>query len=175
MNNNGYIKVSDIIYREDLYPRIKHDPALVQKYSQNIEVLPAIEVNQNNELIDGWHRWTAHKTVEAKSIPVTITVTKSDVELLALACLRNAAHGLQLSDKDKSKMAIRLYAAGTGLNKEKIAEALSVTHRSVTGYLTDIDEQLRKERKEKIQAMWLRCYSQEEIAKVVGVDVATVS
>jgi hypothetical protein len=96
------------------------------------------------------------------------------VELLALACLRNAAHGMQLSDKDKSKMAIRLYGAGTGLSKEKIAEALSVTPRSVNGYLTDIDEQLRKERKEKILAMWLRCCESQEIADEVGLDIRTV-
>jgi DNA modification methylase len=174
-NGHKTIKTADVVYREDLYPRIKQDPALVQKYAQNLEVLPPIEVNQNNELIDGWHRWTGHKTAGVDDIAVTVTNTKSDVELLALACLRNAAHGLQLSEKDKSKMAIRLYAAGSGLSKEKIAEALSVTPRSVNSYLTDIDEQLRKERKEKILAMWLRCHTQEEIAEEVGLSREAVN
>jgi len=52
--------LSQIVYREDLYPRIKSDPATVQRYAENLDVLPPIEVNQHNILIDGWHRWTAH-------------------------------------------------------------------------------------------------------------------
>ena len=32
----------------------------VQKYAEDLSVLPPVEVNQRHELIDGWHRWTAH-------------------------------------------------------------------------------------------------------------------
>lgn len=53
-------KVSDITFREDLYPRIETSAITVQKYAEDLDVLPPIEINQNNELIDGWHRWTAH-------------------------------------------------------------------------------------------------------------------
>lgn len=44
---------------------------------------------------------------------------------------------------------------------------LSVTTRSVSNYLTDIDKRLREERKQKIFDMWMSCYSQEEIAATV--------
>lgn len=169
------IAVSDVIYREDLYPRIKPDSVTIQRYAQNLEVLPPIEVNQNNELIDGFHRWNAHKLAEATEIKATVTKTASDVELLALACLRNSAHGLQLNDADKKKMAIRLYNAGAGLAKDEIAKALSVSTRSVSSYLNDIDKQLREERKEKIAAMWLACRTLDEIAEAVGVHKDTVS
>jgi DNA modification methylase len=171
---NKTIKVSDVIYREDLYPRIKADPATIQKYADNLEVLPPIEINQNNELIDGYHRWTAHRKAEAETIAAIVTRTSSDVELLALACQRNAAHGLQLNNDDKRKMAIRLYAAGTGMEKNAIADALSVTLRSVTNYLSNIDKQLREERKQKIFDMWLSCHTQEEIAEAVNVTPKTV-
>jgi hypothetical protein len=33
-NGHKTIKTADIVYREDLYPRIKQDPALVQKYAE---------------------------------------------------------------------------------------------------------------------------------------------
>ena len=44
----------------------------------------------------------------------------------------------------------------------------------VSDYLSNIDKQLREERKRKIFSMWLACYSQEEIAESVGVDQMTV-
>lgn len=159
------IPVSQIVYREDLYPRIKHDPALVQRYAENISVLPPIEVNQHNILIDGWHRWTAHQKVEAATINVIVTETESEIELFALTIQRNSAHGWQMDESSKRKSAIRLYASGTGMNKERIAEVLSVTLRSVTGYLSDIEKQMREERKQKIFDMWMACYSQEEIGE----------
>jgi hypothetical protein len=169
------IKVEEVVYREDLYPRMKADPATIQRYAENLEVLPPIEVNQHNELIDGYHRWTAHKKKEAETIRVTVTKTASDIELLALACQRNAAHGLQLIESDKRKMAIRLYAAGTGMGKDDISKTLSVSLRSVGGYLSDVDKQLREERREKIFSMWQACYTQEEIAEAVGVSQKEIS
>jgi len=170
-----YRKVSEIVYREDLYPRIKADPATIQRYADNLDVLPAIEVNQHNELVDGFHRWTAHRKMEAAEIAVTVTPTSSDIELLALAIERNSKHGLQLAEQDKRKMAIRLYAAGTGMDKQAIAQTLSVSLRSVTGYLSDVEKQMREERKERIFNMWMACATQEEIAEAVGVHKDTVS
>lgn len=175
MTANGHRPVSAIVYRDDLYPRLKPDPATIQRYADNLDVLPPIEINQHNELIDGYHRWTAHRKENADQIAVTVTKTASDVELLALACHRNASHGLQLSDPDKRKMAVRLYAAGTGMSKDEIAKTISVSLRSVSGYLTDVDAQLRAERRETIRAMWQACHTQEEIAAAAGIDRVSVT
>ena len=167
-------KVSEIVYREDLYPRINHDPALVQRYAGNLEILPAIEVNQHNELIDGWHRWTAHRKAEAETINVKVTPTKNETEFLKLAIERNSNHGKQLEETDKKSMAIRLYNAGAGESKDEIARVLSVTVRSVTSYLNDIEKQLREERKQKIFDMWMACHTQDEIAEATGSKQQTV-
>ena len=168
-------QVGEIVYRDDLYPRIQADAATIQRYAANLDVMPPIEVNQRNELIDGFHRWTAHRKMEMEEIAVTVTHTESDIELLALAIERNSKHGLQLGEQDKRKMAIRLYAAGTGMDKAAIAQTLSVSLRSVTGYLGDVDKQLREERKERIFNMWMACATQEEIAEAVGVEKMTIS
>jgi hypothetical protein len=168
-------KVTEIKYREDLYPRIEPNPAVIQRYADNLEVLPPIEVNQHNELIDGFHRWTAHRKTEAAEIAVTVTPTASDVEFLMLAIDRNSKHGMQLAEQDKRKMAIRLYAAGTGIDKEAIAKTLSVSGRSVSGYLSDVEKQLREERKERIFNMWLACHTLDEIAENVGIPPRTVA
>ena len=73
---------SDIVWREDLYPRIRTNPQLVQTYAKCLSLLPPIEINQHNELIDGWHRWTAHRQLEQEQIKVFVTETESDAEIL---------------------------------------------------------------------------------------------
>jgi len=97
------IKVSDVKFRDDLYPRLKQDPVLVQRYAEAIEVLPAIEVNQDNILIDGWHRWTAHRKVEAETIQAIVTETESDNHLFALAIRRNNAHRTPATRRQRRK------------------------------------------------------------------------
>ena len=167
--------VSDILYREDLYPRLKPDAATIQRYAENIEVLPPIEVNQNNILIDGFHRWTAHRKAEAESINVTVTVTASEAEVYALAIKRNAAHGIQMNEADKKQAAIRLYGAGTGLDKAAIADVLSVSSRSVSGYLSDVERQRREEESRRIYELWMACYTQQEIADAMGIERSVIT
>ena len=107
--------VNKIKAREDLYPRIDKDPALVQEYAENIEKLPPIEIHQDNFLIDGWHRLTAFKKKNQQDISVIVTKTKNDTEFLTLAIKRNATHGKQLNLKEYKDcwfVPLRLYKMG---------------------------------------------------------------
>lgn len=166
-------KVGQIIFREDLYPRINKEPALVQRYADNLEQLPPIEINQDNILVDGWHRWTAHRKNNSEKLEVIVTSTKNDLEIYALAIQRNATHGLQLTEQDKEKTAIKLYHSGNGLTKEEISRTVSVSLRRVNDYLRDVDRQ-RKEAEDKlIFDMWLSCHTQEEIAEKLGIKDPT--
>jgi DNA modification methylase len=169
------IKTSEVIFREDLYPRIEPDAKLIQQYSENIDNLPPIEINQHNILIDGFHRWTAHKKTEKETIEVVVIQTTSDNDLYALAIEKNAKHGRQMSYEDKKKAARRLYNIGTGKSKEEICRLLSISNSTVTSYLTDIDKQLKEERKAKIFSMYLAGYTMQEIAEAVGIDKANIS
>jgi hypothetical protein len=166
------IPVSSVVFRKDLYPRIEHNQAKAQEYSENIEHLPAIEVNQHNELIDGFHRWTAHKLAGVETIEAIVTETTSDMHLLELAIKTNASHGLQMSQADKKKMAIKLYSVGerNAERKKELAQLLSVTVRAVTGWVSDLDQAEREERKAKILDLWQKCYTAEEIGEAVGLS-----
>lgn len=168
------LRLSEVVFREDLYPRITPNPAQIQQYAENLEVLPPIEVNQHNILIDGFHRWTAHKKAEAEFINAVVIETQSDNHLLSLAIEKNAKHGLQLSNTDKKKMAIRLYASGTGIGKDEICRILSISERTLANHLSDIDKQLREDRKAKIFDMYLAGYTNQEIADATGVTSRTI-
>lgn len=165
------VPVDSIIWRKDLYPRFEPDPATIQRYAESIEHLPPIEVNQRNELIDGYHRWTAHKKAQASEIAVTVTETASDAQLVRLAIERNATHGLQLSMEDKRSLALKLYDG----NKEMLASLLSVSKRTIANWVDSIDRAIKEERKKRIFEMWLACYTQEEIGEMVGIPQQTLA
>lgn len=167
-------QVSEIVWRQDLYPRFEPNPATIQQYAESIDMLPPIEINQHNELIDGYHRWTAHRKAGVDTIPVTVTVTASDREFEILAIRRNATHGLQLTSDEKKARARRLYTGKKG-EKEELAQLLAVSARTLHDWLSRIDKDMKDERDRRIAQMWLACYTEEEIAAAVGCSLGTVS
>lgn len=173
------MKVADVVFRDDLYPRIETSAVTVQKYAEDLDVLPPIEVNQRNELIDGWHRWTAHKKNCAEEIRATVTETKGDGELLELAVSRNASHGLQLSQQDKRDMARKIYAATPERErdaaKKRLAKILSVSERTIRDWLSRMDKDAKEARDRRIFELWLACWTQQEIADEVGITNQQVS
>jgi len=167
------IAVENVVFRKDLYPRIETSAVTVQKYAEDLSVLPPIEVNQHNELIDGWHRWIAHQKVKAATIRAFITTTESDAELLELAIERNSAHGLQLSQEDKRDLARKIYSATPlgeqGPKKQRLAKILSVDLTTLQKWLSRIDKDNKEKRDAEIFKLYLSCHTQEEIAEAVGV------
>jgi hypothetical protein len=172
------IKVSDVVFRDDLYPRIETSATTVQKYAEDLAVLPPIVVNQHHELIDGWHRWTAHKKNEVELIEAEVVETTSDADLLEKAIRTNATHGLQLSMADKQDMARKIYGATPEKEragkKDELASILSVSKSKVYEWLGRIDKDTKAKRDRRIRQRWLACWTIEEIAEAEGVAPNTV-
>jgi DNA modification methylase len=175
--NSKTIPVSDVVFRQDLYPRIETSAVTVQKYAEDLSVLPPIEVNQHKELIDGWHRWTAHKKAGVESIPCVVTTTESESEFLELAIERNAKHGLQLSQTDKEKYAGRLYSAFLASRpsieereayKGRLAKLFSVSTKSISRWTSRDEKEYQRELEKTAFEMWMLCSTQEEIVRRVG-------
>lgn len=158
------MKSSDIIYREDLYPRFKPDAKAIQEYADNLDVLPPIEVNQNNILIDGYHRWKAHETAGVEDIKCVITQTNSEEELLMLAVQRNAMHGQQLTRSEKKHYAIRWWDL---MPMDQICSTLSISKRLFAEWTKSKQVQKDEETKQTILDMHLACHTQQEIADAV--------
>jgi hypothetical protein len=70
------------------------DEDLVLRYVECLNELPAIEINQHHEIIDGWYRWEAHRQAGRSTIRARVTEVQDDLEHLKLAIRRNATHGL---------------------------------------------------------------------------------
>ena len=165
-------KVADIKIIEKLYPRTAIDVKKIQQYAENIEVMPPIEINQNNILIDGAHRLSAYKQCKIDDISCIITQTDTEEDLYLLALQRNAIHGLQLSGDDKQRIAVKLCGS---MDDKIIIKALSISDRTYRGWTQNKRKQLEKDRDSKVIDLWLQCYTQEDISKNLDISISTVN
>jgi hypothetical protein len=165
--------IDAIKIRQDLYPRLKVHPGKVQEYAQSVELLPPVEINQDDILIDGMHRLRAHETAGATEVPVRITQTKSEADLFFLAIARNAKHGLILSQEDKEKLANQFF--WQGVDPVEIRAALSIPLRTYERWVSGASEQRDRQQTAAILDLHLRCESQNEIALRVELPQQTVS
>jgi hypothetical protein len=168
------IQVSDIIWREEFYPRFDPVPSRIQQYAECIELLPPIEINQHNELIDGYHRWTAHKKAGIETIKALVTQTAGDAELDRLMAKRNAGFGIQLTQDEKRRKARQWFQSLTD-DVKQIADDLSVSERTARRWLSRRIKDMKAERDRQIVEMWLACYTREEIADAARVSTGYVS
>jgi hypothetical protein len=101
-----FLPIDEVKFRADLYPRTESagNQEVVDRYRHFLRELPAIELNQRHELIDGWYRWQAHRRAGASTIRVFITEVANDLEHLCFAIKRNATHALQLDLDDEIKL-----------------------------------------------------------------------
>jgi 16S rRNA G966 N2-methylase RsmD len=170
--NQITLKLDEIVFRTDLYPRFKPSPQKIQEYAENLDKLPPIEVDQHNILIDGYHRWKAYETEKQESIPCLVTEVQSEAELERLAVERNSKHGQQLTQDEKRKYAVKWWGI---IPDEDIKSVLSISDRSFSSWTKDRRDEKEKRNRQTIYDMYMACYTQEEIAKEVEVDVATIN
>lgn len=170
-------KVSDIIYKEDIYARKEFDQRLITTYEENIEPILAeakIQISMNNILIDGYHRWKAIERKYGSSFEFDVIVHETDntdyIEIESYAA--NQRHGKRNSKEETARNIQRLYAKGH--SSETIMAKLSVNKSTFFDATKKQREDEKEERDRKIVDLYLKCFTQEEIAKRLGVTHPTV-
>lgn len=167
------ISTTDVVYREDLYPRFEASQPTIQKYAYSIEHLPPIKVNQNNILIDGYHRWKAHQLEGEEKISAEVIETDSEKELKKLAYKLNANHGLQLNNEEKRRYAQEMIGE---MSVNDVASVLSVSASTVKSWTESQRKAAQEEQDRKIIEMYLRAWNtQQDIADVLGVPQQTIA
>ena len=90
------IALDDVVLRDDLDPRLgERDDDLIAQYADIFDALPPIEINQHNEVIDGWHRYLAAKQAKRTEIAYVVVETDGDDDLADRMWESNLRHGVQ--------------------------------------------------------------------------------
>jgi len=167
------ISVKEVVFRDDLYPRFEPNQATIQKYSDSVEYLPPIKLNQNNILIDGFHRWKAFQIAGMMEIPCEIIETASEKELKKLAYQFNSNHGLQLNNDEKRKYAQEMFG---DMSVKEMSLVLGVTERVIRVWTETQAKAAKEEQARRVCELYLKAWhTQESIADVLGVTHKTIS
>ena len=173
------LPVESIVFVKELYPRLREDDSAIERYRAAIEKLPPITTARGHVLVDGFHRWQAYRREGLAEIPCVDLGNLTDAEILRESITRNAAHGQQLSGKDKQRLAglywSRLQHLDNGERAREIAELLSVSERSVQGWTKDARQAERAEQQQQAWNLWLECASYREIGDSLKIDHKTVA
>jgi len=84
----------------------------------------------------------------------------------------NATHGKQLTSMEKKRHAQNLYKMK--VDPERIINILSISQDTFYKATADIRKEEKTDRDVKILQMYLSCYTEEEIAREVGMDQSGV-
>jgi hypothetical protein len=123
------IKVADLVFDEDLYPRRHIDTQRIRLLTRAVEsgaVLPPIVVcRATKKIVDGVHRYHIALDLGTKTIAAELRHYANDGERFKAAALLNATHGLPLNEGDRLKVVAM--AENLGLKDPEIAEMLQTT------------------------------------------------
>jgi hypothetical protein len=169
---------------EELQPRAAIDRTVLENYVQLLVDgvrFPPIVAFRDTEakalwLADGFHRWHAHKVLDADGIDVEI-IDGSRRDALLYSLSANAKHGLQRGDTDYR----RAYeiACRNGLVDSTDSEAVAALLRCSGRWAETLTAKARAKAKEERDANIIRLKgegkSHREVAEAVDVSIGTVS
>ena len=174
MDSPQLIALDDVVLRDDLDPRLgDRDDDLIAQYADIFDALPPIEINQKNELIDGWHRVRAAKHANRTEIAYVVVETEDDEDLADKMWESNLKHGVQYTRDQRQTHGLKLHERG--LKAKDVAQRVGVSASSVYSWTKEVREQKKQERDAEITRLRAEGMTTREIADEVDVDHTTVA
>ena len=174
MDSPQLIALDDVVLRDDLDPRLgERDDDLIAQYADIFDALPPIEINQHNEVIDGWHRVRAAEWAKRTEIAYVVVETVDDDDLADRMWESNLRHGVQYTRDQRQTRGLKLHQRG--LAAKVIAQRVGVSASSVYSWTKELREKIKQERDAEIVRLREEGMTQQEIADEMGVHQTTVA
>lgn len=172
------IPVTEVVFDESIYPRKEWAQATVNRYAEALnadEVFPPIVLERDTRrLLDGMHRWQAHKQALRDEIAVQFVDIPEDVPAKLYAASLSAKHGDRITGEDLRVIAREIAEENPDYNLQTIAKYSGVTRQTVSRWVGDIVEHRREVR--RVRALLLKRFgwSNRQAAAALGVDESVV-
>ena len=168
------IALHDVVLRDDLDPRLgDRDDDLIAQYADIFDALPPIEINQHNELIDGWHRVRAAERAKRTEIAYVVVETDGDDDLGDKMWAANLKHGVQYSRAQRQIHGVKLHKRK--LTAQEIAERVGVGINTVYRWTKELRESEKQERDQAALELAGEGKTQQEIADQLSIPRQTIS
>ncbi len=144
-NTPAAIPISDLILDNEIYPRNSIDHKRVSLFAENLRDGVSfdpihVQIHPEDEgkyrILDGVHRWQAHKAIGAKEIPARVINLDGRDPLLYAA--QKAIGPRQLTEEESRDTARRAYQKNPRLTSAEIGKAIGRSRRTVDSYISDL-------------------------------------
>lgn len=174
------IALADIILSNDDIRLRERSQETVNTYAENLSLLPPIDVNQDNRILDGIHRYLAHQKAGSNEIEAVVYEYESEAECIEHGIKANAAHGVPLTAAEIKHNCIRLCEQGRS-NKE-IAKVVR-RHETVVGKYTKATvERIKNELADHVGTLYdirdddgKRIYTHKKLKEEIGPGTPHIS
>jgi len=174
------IDVAKVVRDNSIFPRGSVDQEAVMRYRDAYELgetLPPVILEKGtNRLLDGWHRMAALEEIGAAKVLVDYHLIPEGIPALLYAAGLSSRHGVILSNREKSEIALQVYSADDTTPLDLIAGQLAVHPNTVRNWVSDIiqDRQKADERRVEVRrgvvALLLPAgWTQQAVADLFGV------
>jgi DNA methylase/ParB/Sulfiredoxin domain len=176
------IATSDITLDESIYPRETIDHKRVNIFAENlrdnfkfdpIQVQVHPQKKGKYRILDGVHRWKAHKAVGSTTMPVMIKDLKGIDPLLYAA--KMAIGPRQLSEKETRSTARRAFQNNPKLTSCEIGRLIGRSRQTIDNYIADLRAVRHIKLDQKIWQMNRLGIPQDRIARRLGVTRESIS
>ena len=179
VKRKGIISLDQIVWDPKVYPRMKWSTATIERYAEALEAgdefPPLVLEEGTNRLLDGKHRLEAYKKVEMAEVPVEWHTVPEGMSAKYYAATLSAAHGDRLSYTDLKALAEEEFTANPSMSAADWGRRLGVPERTVQRWVSHITDRWRRSREIQIWHLYQLGWTQEEIAKKLGVTQGLVS
>lgn len=166
MSKHDTRRLDELVIDPSLDPRTEErSQEKIQEYVDNLDLLPPIDIDQNNRILDGIHRYLAHELAGREEIAVKFFTIESNTDAVKHAIQCNATHGIPLTTEEIKQNAIRLWKAGA--TEKEIAETIKRSEGTVQSYLAEAKQKLKEKQQEEAVELYKDGYSQTQISKII--------
>lgn len=120
--------------------------AVIADYVEALDALPPITVMRVGKsrlvLVDGFHRFYAHKRAGRDSIEIEIVEGSTIAEAQFAAARSNARHGLRRTNADKRLAVVAVLGLKPHLSDREVADHVSVSHTTVANVRRGLSDEV---------------------------------
>lgn len=172
------LPLTEVVFDQTIYPRAEWSQATVNRYAEALNAgdeFPAIVLEADtNRLLDGMHRWQAHKQALKDTIRVVWQTVPDGIPAKLFAASLSAKHGDRIKGDELKAIAREIAEANPDYDQKTIAKYCGVTRQTVSKWVGDIVEHRRNVRQAMASLLSRAGWSQRQIADHLGVSVGTV-
>lgn len=184
------VNIATVKFDSTIYPRGKPSTTIVEEYADALlagNVFPPIVLEvETNRLLDGYHRWKAHKRLveqpelngqgeQFSEIEADFHVIPEGIPPKLYAASLSSKHGHRLTSGETKDLAREICEANPDFAAQVIAEYVGKSRQTVDGYVSDIKGRRKEQQRAIIMRLDRLGWTQEEVAQVVGVTQQRVA